>query len=36
MVTGYGCGMGISGCNRLCPTATGHSLVVLFFHVRVD
>jgi hypothetical protein len=23
--------MGISGCNRLCPPAMGHSLVVLFF-----
>jgi hypothetical protein len=22
--------MGIGGCNRLCPTATGHSLVALF------
>jgi hypothetical protein len=30
MVTGQGYGMGIGGCNRLCPTATGHSLVALF------
>jgi hypothetical protein len=30
MVTGQGCGMGIGGCNRLCPMATGHSLVALF------
>jgi hypothetical protein len=25
-----GCGIGIGGCNRLCPAATGHSLVALF------
>jgi hypothetical protein len=31
MVTGQGSGMGIGGCNRLCPAATGHSLVALFF-----
>jgi hypothetical protein len=31
MVTGQGCGMGIGGCNRLCPADTGHSLVALFF-----
>jgi hypothetical protein len=30
MVTGQEFGMGISGCNRLCPAATGHSLVALF------
>jgi hypothetical protein len=30
MVTGQGCGMGIGGYNRLCPAATGHSLVALF------
>jgi hypothetical protein len=30
MVTGQGCGMGIGGCNRLCPTATGLNLVALF------
>jgi hypothetical protein len=30
MVTGQGFGMGIGGCNRLCPAATGHSLVALF------
>jgi hypothetical protein len=30
MVTRQGCGMGIGGCNRLCPTATGHSLIALF------
>jgi hypothetical protein len=23
--------MGIGGCNRLCPVATGHSLVALVF-----
>jgi hypothetical protein len=31
MVTGQGHGMGIGGCNRLCPAAMGHSLVALFF-----
>jgi hypothetical protein len=31
MVTMQGYGMGIGGCNWLCPTATGHSLVALFF-----
>jgi hypothetical protein len=30
MVTGQECSMGIGGCNRLCPAATGHSLVALF------
>jgi hypothetical protein len=30
MVTGQGYGMGIGGCNRLCPVSTGHSLVALF------
>jgi hypothetical protein len=30
MVTRHGCVMGIGGCNRLCPAATGHSLVALF------
>jgi hypothetical protein len=30
MVTGQGCGMGIGGCNRLCPAATWHNLVALF------
>jgi hypothetical protein len=29
MVTGQGYGMDIGGCNRLCPVATGHSLVVV-------
>jgi hypothetical protein len=29
-VTEQRCGMGIGGCNRLCPAATGHSLVALF------
>jgi hypothetical protein len=29
-VTGQGYGMGIGGCNTLCPVATGHSLVALF------
>jgi hypothetical protein len=31
MVTGQGYGMRIGGCNRLCPAATEHSLVALFF-----
>jgi hypothetical protein len=31
MVTGQGYGMGIGGCNMLCPMATGLSLVALFF-----
>jgi hypothetical protein len=31
MVTEQGSGMGIGGCNRWCPVATGHSLVALFF-----
>jgi hypothetical protein len=30
MVTEQGYGMGIGGCNRLCPVAMGHSLVALF------
>jgi hypothetical protein len=30
MVTGQGCGMGIGGCNRLCPATTGLSLVAPF------
>jgi hypothetical protein len=30
MVTGQGYDMGIGGCCRLCPAATGHSLVALF------
>jgi hypothetical protein len=30
MVIGQGFVMGISGCNRLCPAAMGHSLVALF------
>jgi hypothetical protein len=30
MVTGQGYGLGIGECNRLCPAATGHSLVALF------
>jgi hypothetical protein len=30
MVTGQGYGMCIGGCNMLCPTATGHSLVAPF------
>jgi hypothetical protein len=30
MVTRQGYGMDIGGCNRLCPVATGHSLVALF------
>ena len=29
MVTGQGYGLGIGGCKRLCPVATGHSLVTL-------
>jgi hypothetical protein len=31
MVIGQGYGMGIGGCNRLCPAATELSLVALFF-----
>ena len=31
MEIGQGYGMGIVGCNRLCPVATGLSLVILFF-----
>jgi hypothetical protein len=30
MVTGQGYGMCIGGCSRLCPAATGNSLVALF------
>jgi hypothetical protein len=30
MVTGQGFDMGIGGCNKLCPAATGHSWVALF------
>jgi hypothetical protein len=30
MVTGQGCGMGIGGCSKLCPMATGHDWVALF------
>ena len=30
METGQGYGRGIGGCNKLCPTATGPSLVTLF------
>ena len=29
MVTGLGYGLGIGGCKKLCPAATGHSLVTL-------
>ena len=29
MVTRQGYGLGIGGCKRLCPVATGHSLVTL-------
>ena len=29
MVTGQGYGLGIGGCKKLCPAATGHSLVTL-------
>ena len=29
METRQGYGMGIGGCERLCPTAMGHSLVTL-------
>ena len=31
MVTWQGYGLGIGGCKRLCPAATGHSLVTLLF-----
>jgi hypothetical protein len=30
MATGQGCGMGIDGCSKLCPVATGHNWVALF------
>jgi hypothetical protein len=30
MVIGQGYGVGIGGCNRLCSTTIGHSLVALF------
>jgi hypothetical protein len=30
MVTGQGWGMGIGGCNKLCPAVTGRSWVTLF------
>ena len=30
MVTGQGYDLGIDGCKRLCPAATGHGLVTLF------
>ena len=29
MVTRQGYGLGIGGCKKLCPVATGHSLVTL-------
>jgi hypothetical protein len=29
MVTGQRYGMGVGGCNKLCPTATGLNLVTL-------
>ena len=29
MVTGQGYGLGIGGCQKLCPMAMGHSLVTL-------
>jgi hypothetical protein len=31
MVTRQGYGTGIGGCNKLCPAATGLSLVTWFF-----
>ena len=31
METGQGYGIGIGGCNRLCPAVMGLSLVTLFF-----
>ena len=30
METGRGYGMGIGGCNELCPVAMGHGVVTLF------
>jgi hypothetical protein len=30
MATEQGYGMGIGGCSKLCPAATGHNWVVLF------
>jgi hypothetical protein len=35
MVTGQGYGMGIGGCNKLCPAVTGHT-GLHYFPVRVD
>ena len=31
METGHGYGMGIGGCDELCPAAMGLSLITLFF-----
>ena len=37
METGQGYGMGIGGCNELCPAAMGLSLVTVFFlSVSID
>jgi hypothetical protein len=30
MATGQGCDMGIGGCSKLCPAATGHNWVAIF------
>jgi hypothetical protein len=30
MATGHGWSMGIGGCSKLCPAATGHNWVALF------
>ena len=36
METTHGYGMGIGGCNRLCPMTNGAQLGYIVFHVRVD
>ena len=36
MEIGQGYGMGIDGCNRLCPAANGAQLGYTVFPVRVD
>ena len=36
METGQGYGMGIGGCNRLCPMANGAQLGYNVFPIRVD
>ena len=36
METGQGYGMGIGGCNKLCPVANGAQLGYIVFPVHVD